>query len=190
MINLSKGDSISLEKKSGTGGLARVALAAGWDMAKGGWFSGGGGSIDLDASVLIYEGNSHVDTVWYGGKRSKDGHIQHSGDNLTGAGDGDDETITVDLDKLDNKITKVVFTLTSYSGQTFAKVSNAFARVYDRDTNDELGRFEVSDSGEHTALVLAMLHREAGGQWQFKAIGERTRGKVVNDLIPTVASLI
>jgi len=121
-LNLEKGQKISLNKEAG-GALSIVRMGLGWDVAKskgmlGGLFGGGGDSIDLDASCLMFdEQGSLKDVVWFRQLRSNDGSIQHSGDNRTGAGDGDDETITVDLNKVPATIKTLVFTVNSFLGQ-------------------------------------------------------------------------
>jgi tellurium resistance protein TerZ len=130
-INLQKGQKISLSKESG-GTLSKVVMGLGWDAKKsgGGMLKGmfGGGSsssIDLDAScVLFNDQNKVVDTVYFGQLKSRDGSIVHTGDNRTGDGDGDDEQIIVDLDKIPATVKSLVFTVSSYTGQTFAEVEN------------------------------------------------------------------
>src|SRR3546814_8184235 len=122
--------------------------------------SGGNESIDLDASCLLFDGAGNVvDGVWFRQLTSKDGSIRHSGDNLTGEGDGDDETIAIDLTKLPTNVETLVLTVTSFRGQTFDKVKNAFGRVIDLTNNKELARFDISDAGSYTGLILASLKR-------------------------------
>jgi tellurium resistance protein TerZ len=190
-ISLKKSDSVSLRKEAGDG-LGMITLGVGWDMAKGmlGGLFGGGGSIDLDASCIAFDGRREVvDSVWFGQLESRDGCIRHSGDNLTGEGDGDDESITIDLQRLPQSIETLVLTVNSFRGQTFDKVANAFGRVVDNRTNRELARFDISDSGSHTGLILASVHR-SGGEWVFKAIGERAGGRTVQDLTTLAARVI
>jgi len=193
-ISLQKNASVSLKKEAGEG-LTQITLGVGWDVAQaGGLFGkilgGGGGSIDLDASCIAFNGTKRViDTVWFGQLKSKDGSIRHSGDNLTGEGDGDDESITIDLTRLPLEIETLVLTVNSFRGQTFDKVKNAFGRVVDARGKRELARFDISDSGPHTGIVLASVTRN-GGEWTFKAIGERAGGRTVHDLAGTVSGLI
>lgn len=190
-ISLSKNASVSLKKEGGDG-LSRISLGVGWDVATGmlGGLFGGGGSIDLDASCLVFDGSGNVvDTVWFRQLVSKDGAIRHSGDNLTGEGDGDDESIAVDLTRLSSNAETLVLTVNSFRGQTFAKVKNAFARVVDAGTNRELARFDISDAGPHTGAILASLKRD-GGAWTFKALGERATGQTVQDLASLAKRLI
>jgi stress response protein SCP2 len=128
------------------------------------------GSIDLDASALLFNaGGQVVDTVWFRQLVSKDGALRHSGDNLTGDGDGDDEAIAVDLRKLAANVETIVLTVNSFRGQTFDKVENAFGQVVDNASGRELARFDISDSGPHTGIILASLKRE-NGEWTFKAL--------------------
>ena len=186
-LTLSKNQSISLEKTAGSG-LAEVSLGLGWDPVKsGGFFSkmlgGGGNAIDLDASCIVLDsGLNPVDLVWFRQLASKDGSIKHSGDNLTGEGDGDDETIHVDLQRLPGSIQHLVFTVNSFRGQTFDQVENAYCRILNESKNQELARFNLAEKGRHTGVVMASLSRGAGG-WEFKAIGQSTHGRTADDLV-------
>lgn len=193
-ISLAKNSSVSLSKEAGAGGLTRIALGVGWDMAAAkGFFaklSGGNESIDLDASCLLFDGAGNVvDVVWFRQLTSKDGSVRHSGDNLTGEGDGDDETIAIDLTKLPTNVETLVLTVTSFRGQTFDKVENAFGRVIDLSNNKELARYDISDSGSYTGLILASLKR-SGGDWVYKALGERAQGTQVENLVSQSQRLI
>lgn len=195
-ISLQKNASVSLKKEGGEG-LTSITLGVGWDVAAksggllGGLFGGGGdNSIDLDASCIAFDGNRQVvDTVWFQQLLSRDGSIRHSGDNLTGDGDGDDETISIDLTRLPAQIETLVFTVSSFRGQTFDKVKNAFSRVVDSRARKELARYDITESGPHTGVVLAIVKRD-GGQWTFKAIGERTTARTVKDITTLAAQLI
>ncbi|GGD56168.1 TerD family protein [Croceicoccus mobilis] len=192
-ISLKKNEAVSLSK-SAPNGLTSITLGVGWDAAKPKGFLGavfgGGGDIDLDASALMFtSGRQVVDSVWFGALTSKDGSVRHSGDNLTGDGDGDDESIAIDLMRLPPNIETIVLTVNSFRGQTFDKVENAFGRVVDNRTGRELARFDISDSGPHTGIILASLTR-AGGDWTFKALGERAGGRTVHDLVSPSAALI
>ncbi|WP_379922742.1 TerD family protein [Erythrobacter sp. R86502] len=183
-ISLKKSESVSLAKAA-QDGLSHISLGVGWDVAKKGFFGGllgGGGDIDLDASCITFDADKTVlELVWFGKLTNASGTIRHSGDNLTGEGDGDDESIVIQLDKLDSRVEYIVLTVNSFRGQTFDKVANAFGRVVDARSGREIARFDISDSGPHTGFVLASLSRN-GGQWDFKAIGERTGGRTVQDL--------
>jgi tellurium resistance protein TerZ len=192
-VSLSKNQTVSLVKQSG-GSLTSVTLGVGWDVAKPkGFFGalfGGAESIDLDASAIVFDSRpAAIDTVWFRQLQSKDGSIRHSGDNLTGEGDGDDESIMIDLTKLPVGVEHIVLTVNSFRGQTFDKVDNAYGRVVDNANGKELARFNISDSGAHTGIILASLSR-AGGEWRFKAVGQRANGQTVNDLIGAASKAI
>jgi len=180
-ISLSKNQTISLEKQGQ--GLTKVFMGLGWDVAKGGFLGfGGGGDIDLDASALMFDASGNlVDTVWFRQLQSRDRSVQHTGDNLTGAGDGDDEVIKVDLTRVPANVQSIVFTVSSYRGQTFAKVKNAFCRLVDDTNRQEVARLNLSEQGSHTGLIMAKLSRSGSG-WQMTAIGERSNGQVVQQL--------
>lgn len=184
MISLQKGQAISLKKNDG-GTLQRVAMGTGWDgvKKKGGFlgFGGGRADIDLDASALVYSGGRLIDQIWFRQLASTDGNIIHSGDNRTGDGDGDDETINVDLSRLDASVSAIVFTVNSFTGQGFSEVENAYTRLVDLDTGAEIARYSLSDSGPHTGMVMAVLKRTGSG-WEMKAIGERATGRTFHDM--------
>ncbi len=191
MVSLQKGQSVRLEKTGG-GTLTRVTMGIGWDVrkAKGlaGFFGGGGGDIDLDASCLLFDANRQMtDSVWFRQLKSTDGSIVHTGDNRTGAGDGDDEQIIVDLGALPAMVAVLVFTVNSFQGDTFDRIENAYCRLVDTTTNKELARYDLTGAGSHTGQVMAKLTRGAGG-WDMKAIGERTNGRTFHDMMPTIAA--
>ncbi len=194
MVNLQKGQTVRLEK-SGGGTLTRVAMGLGWDVRKsrgllGMFGGGGGGDIDLDASCLMFDGGrTMVDQVWFRQLTSKDGSIVHSGDNRTGAGDGDDETINVDLSRLPSAVQTLVFTVNSFQGDTFEKIENAYCRLVDLTTGTEMARFDLTGSGSHTGQVMAKLTRSGDG-WEMKALGEKTTGRTFHDMAPTVIATL
>ncbi len=193
-ISLVKGQKISLEKPDGSS-LTKIYLGAGWDVAKGGGFlgglfGGGGGSIDLDASAILFDANKQVlDNVWFAQLRSRDGSIQHSGDNLTGEGDGDDEKIFVDLTRVPDQVQQIVFTISSFRGQSFEKVENAFCRLVDETTNTEVAKYNLSAQGNYTALIIAKVYRH-NGAWKMSALGESCQGKTIHDIVPSVLPLL
>ncbi len=191
-VNLQKGQKISLDKEAGTT-LSRVYMGLGWDVAKSGGFLGGlfssgsNDSIDLDASCIMFDTNKQpVDAIWFGQLQSKDGSITHTGDNRTGAGDGDDEVINVDLSRIPSHVSSLVFTVNSFTGQTFEKVSNAFCRIINATNNQEVARYNLSAQGSHTALILAKVYRH-NGEWKMHAIGETASGRTFHDLMPAIA---
>jgi tellurium resistance protein TerZ len=193
-INLQKGQKISLSKESG-GALSKVVMGLGWDAKKGGTgllkglFGGGdSSSIDLDAScVLFNEKNDVLDTVYFGQLKSRDGSIEHTGDNRTGDGDGDDEQIIVDLDKIPEAVKALVFTVSSYTGQTFDTVENAYCRIVDNSNKNEIARYTLSAQGSHTAQIMAKLYRY-GGEWKMHAIGENGTGRTIANLLPQIVA--
>lgn len=192
-ITLEKKQTISLEKQAGNS-LRRVSMGLGWDAAKtGGFLSkifGDGESIDLDASCIMMDANKNmIDSVWFGQLKSKEGSITHSGDNRTGDGDGDDETIYVDLLALPVSVKYLVFTVNSFTGQNFSKVANAYCRLVDDTTGKELARYNLSDQGAHTGMIMAYLTRN-GADWTMTAVGEKASGRTVRDLSPLAARIV
>lgn len=191
-ISLQKGQKISLSKEAG-GSLAKVTMGLGWDVAKkkggllGGLFGGGGGGdIDLDASCLLFdEAKNLVDAVWFRQLKSKDGSIQHTGDNLTGEGEGDDESIIVDLGRVPANVKSLVFTVNSFRGQTFETVANAYCRIVDASSNKELARYDLAAQGAHTAQIMAKVYRH-NGEWKMHAIGENCSGRTFQDMMPNI----
>jgi tellurium resistance protein TerZ len=191
-INLSKGQTISLAKTDGSAGLTKVRMGLGWDAAKkkGGFFGFGGGAadVDLDASVIVFDRDKKMlDAVWFVHLRGMGGAIQHSGDNRTGDGDGDDESITVDLTALPDTATDLVFTVNSFTGQTFNAVENATCRLVDAKAETEISRYTLSEKGNHTGVVMARVSRTANG-WEMTAIGETTTARTVKDMVPLIVS--
>lgn len=180
-IQLSKGQSLSLRKQDGVK-LDHIMLGLGWDVVKKGWF-GHTKDIDLDASAILFDANKkEVDKVWYSHLSSKDRSVKHSGDNLTGAGDGDDEQIHVRLSSVPANVTDIVFTITSYSGQKFTEVENVFARVVDIDHNEEFVNYNLNNIGPNTAVIVAKITR-SGDSWEFTAIGNPANGSTVKKVI-------
>jgi tellurium resistance protein TerZ len=187
-VNLQKGQKISLDKEAG-GALARVTMGLGWDAIKKGGIFGFGAkteSVDLDASCVMFdEQNRPVDVVWFRQLKSQDGSIVHTGDNRTGAGEGDDEQIIVDLSRVPANVKSLVFTVNSFTGQTFAQVENAYCRVVNAANNQEVARYDLSVQGAHTAQIMAKLYRH-GGEWKMHAIGENGRGRTFDELLPQI----
>ncbi|MFF6992377.1 TerD family protein [Streptomyces sp. NPDC010273] len=190
-VNLGKGQQISLSKSDGSS-LSSVRMGLGWQAApRKGFLAKLAGSreIDLDASALLFAGREPVDVVYFQHLTSDDGSVRHTGDNLTGGAGagGDDEMILVDLGHVPDRVDQIVFTVNSFTGQTFAEVENAFCRLVDETNGQELARYTLSGGGTHTAQIMAKLHRD-GGSWQLKAIGEPAAGRTFQDLLPAVAA--
>jgi len=186
-VNLSKGQSVSLTKSSG-GGLTRVRMGLGWDaVKKRGLFGSRSQSIDLDASCLLFDARGTlVDQVWFRQLRTADGAVQHTGDNLTGAGEGDDESIIVELGQLPASVQTLVFVVNSFTGQNFSQIENAFCRLVDETTGAEVARYELTGSGTHNAQIMSKVARDGAG-WSMTAIGATANGRTFHDLLPTVS---
>ncbi|WP_328743878.1 TerD family protein [Streptomyces sp. NBC_00285] len=188
-INLNKGQQISLQKADGSA-LTTVRMGLGWQAAPRKGFLAkltGGGQIDLDASAVLFADGEPVDVVFFQHLASDDGSVRHTGDNLTGGAGtgGDDESIVVDLTGVPARVDQIVFTVNSFTGQTFAEVQNAFCRLVDETTGTELARYTLTGGGRHTAQIMAKVRRGAGG-WEMKAIGEPATGRTFQDLLPTI----
>lgn len=193
MVSMIKGQKVTLTKQGG-GRLTNVRMGLGWDpIKKKGMFGGVKEvSVDLDATAFLFDSAQKVvDTVYFQQLKSKDGSLQHTGDNLTGAGDGDDESIMVALDKVPTNVTQIVFVVNSFSGQTFDQIDNATCRAVDSDARDaELCRFELSGGQPVQAFVMAKLTREGDG-WAFTAIGEPVKkGSRIKDVEPAARAAL
>lgn len=188
-VNLQKGQKISLNKEAG-GDLNKVVMGLGWDAVKKKGFLGFGSreqEIDLDASCLLFDDKGALtDAVWFRQLRSQDGSIQHTGDNRTGDGDGDDEQIIVDLARVPAHIKSLVFTVNSFTGQNFSQVANAFCRIVNADNGRELARYDLSVQGSHSAQIMAKIYRH-NGEWKMHAIGENGAGRTFQDLLPQIS---
>lgn len=184
-VSLSKGQKISLEKEAG-GSLTKVTMGLGWDAIKSKGLFGFGSkteTVDLDASCVMFdEANNAVDVVWFRQLKSKDGSIVHTGDNRTGAGDGDDEQIIVDLSRIPDTVKSLVFTVNSFTGQSFAQVENAFCRIINASDSKEIARYDLSVQGPHTAQIMTKVYKH-NGEWKMHAIGENGSGRTIEDLI-------
>jgi tellurium resistance protein TerZ len=194
-LSLQKGQSLSLTKQNGES-LTNVRLGLGWDSAvpaKKGFFGGTRTvEIDLDASAILFDSEGkHLDTVFFNQLTSKDGAVRHAGDNLTGAGDGDDETMMVNLPAVSPAVQNIVFVITSYSQQTFDMVKNAFCRVIDDSAagSPEVARYSLTESGRNTAMIMSKLSR-TGNTWTFQAIGTPANGRTAADVLGAAAAAL
>lgn len=187
-ISLQKGQKISLAKEGGAT-LTRVVMGLGWDAKKKGGFFGFGAKtqeIDLDASCLLFDQNKQVvDVVWFRQLRSRDGSIQHTGDNRTGQGEGDDEQIIVDLSQVPDYVQTIMFVVNSFTGQSFSEIENAFCRLVDQSSNREIAKYNLSCNGNHTAQIMAKLYRH-NNEWKMHAIGENGTGRTFQELLPVM----
>ncbi|WP_028477689.1 TerD family protein [Nocardia sp. CNY236] len=172
-VTLAKGGNVSLSKQSVD--LTAVAVGLGWDVR-----TTSGADYDLDASALACGSNLKVLSdqhfVFYNNLRSPEGSIEHTGDNLTGVGDGDDETINVDLTATPPTITNIFFPVSIHDAdarrQSFGQIRNAYIRVVDATTGTELARYDLTeDASTETAMVFGELYRY-NDEWRFRAIGQ------------------
>lgn len=177
-INLSKGQRIDLTKTNP--GLTRVIIGLGWDTNR----YDGGHAFDLDASAFLTDKNGKctqdLDFIFYNNLRHPSGSVEHTGDNRTGEGDGDDEQIRIDFSKVPANIERIAITVTIHDAemrnQNFGQVSNAFARVINEDTNQELMRYDLGeDFSVETAVVICELYKH-NGDWKFNAVGSGFSG--------------
>ncbi len=177
-INLSKGQKVDLTK--GNPGLKKIMVGLGWDVNA----FDSGTSFDLDATVFMLGANGKCPTekefIFYGNLEHVSSSVKHLGDNLTGDGDGDDEQILVDLSTIPANVEKVAFAVTIYDAesrrQNFGQVSNAFIRIVDETTGNELIRYDLGeDFSIETAVVVGELYRH-NGEWKFNAIGSGFQG--------------
>ena len=177
-ISLSKGQKVSLTK--GNPGLTRVVVGLGWDVNA----YDTGGDFDLDASAFLLTDHGKVsrpeDFVFFGNQRHLSGAVEHMGDNRTGAGEGDDEQIKVDLTAVPDQIVKIAFTVTIYEAdqrrQNFGQVNNAFIRIYNEETGEEMLRYDLGeDFSIETAAVFGELYKN-NNEWKFNAIGSGYQG--------------
>jgi tellurium resistance protein TerD len=172
-VNLQKGGNSNISREAP--GIQKMTVGLGWDAR-----ATDGVDFDLDAIAFILDRSGKVrndsDMIFYNNKISRDGFLEHTGDNLTGAGDGDDETIIVQLNKIPEEVEKISFCVTIHEAttrrQNFGQVSNAFIRILDNATNIEIVRFDLSeDFSTETALIFGEIYRNSG-DWKFKAIGQ------------------
>jgi tellurium resistance protein TerD len=172
-VTLTKGGNVSLSKEAP--GLTNVVVALGWDVR-----TTTGADYDLDASAILVNEAGRVISdqhfVFFNNLTSPDGTVEHTGDNLTGEGDGDDEVIKVNLAGMSPQVDKIVFPVSIYDAdarrQSFGQVNNAYIRVVNEADNRELTRFDLSeDASTETALVFGELYRR-GGEWKFRAVGQ------------------
>lgn len=176
-ISLQKGGNVNLSKEAP--GLSEVAIGLGWDVR-----ATDGSAYDLDANAFLLNASGKVrsdtDFIFYNNKKHPDGSVEHMGDNITGAGDGDDEVVEVRLNKVAADVDKVVFSVTIHDAearrQTFGQVSKAFIRVVNKADKKELARYDLSEDGStETALIFGELYR-AGAEWKFRAVGQGFKG--------------
>jgi tellurium resistance protein TerD len=172
-VSLSKGGNVSLTKEAP--GLTAVTVGLGWDVR-----TTTGTDFDLDASALLVDANNKVVSdkhfIFFNNLKSPEGSVEHTGDNLTGEGEGDDEQVKVNLVTVPTEVAKIVFPVSIYDAetrqQTFGQVRNAFIRVVNQADNNELARYDLTeDASTETAMVFGELYRN-GAEWKFRAVGQ------------------
>ena len=195
-VNLQKGQKVSLKKSNGKK-LSKLMVGLGWDAAtkekSGGFFSNlfssSPADIDCDASVFVCKGGKFVDKndlVFFNNLEHRSGAVKHMGDNLTGDGDGDDEQIFVDLDKLPEHYDRIIFVVNIYKAadrkQHFGMIKNAYIRIVDSDNNEELCRFNLSeDYTDMLSMIAGEVYRR-GDEWKFNAVGSGTKDTGLGEL--------
>ena len=194
-VNLQKGQKVNLKKSDGQA-LSRIRIGLGWDPVKqkkgglfGSIFGGSAPDIDCDASVIVCKGgrlSGKNDIVYFGNLKHSSGAIVHTGDNLTGDGEGDDEQILVDLTAVPADYDKLVFVVNIYDcesrKQDFGMIANAFIRICDERTGEEFCRYNLSESyAGMTAMIFGEIYRH-NGEWKFNAIGQGTTDTGLNAL--------
>lgn len=189
-VTVSKGLGIDLAREGG-GSPGVVRMGLGWQAARRhrGLLPARRKEVDLDASAVLVEQRRPVEVVFFRHLVSSDGSVRHTGDNVVG-GTGpeeDDEAILVDLRRVPARIDQIVFTVNSFTGQTFAEVRNAFCRIVDETSGTELARYALAGGGRHTAQIMAKVHRVGGG-WRMTAVGEPADGRTFQDLMPAIVS--
>jgi len=176
-ITLNKGGNLSLSKTDPS--LTQVLVGLGWDAR-----ATDGVDFDLDASAFLLSANDKVrgehDFIFYNQPRSPEGSVEHTGDNRTGAGDGDDESLKIDLTRLPADVNKIIFTVTIHDAearrQNFGQVQNAFIRIVNNASQHEIVRFDLNeDYSTETAMVFGELYRH-NGEWKFRAVGQGYAG--------------
>jgi len=182
-INLVKGQKVDLTK--GNAALKKLVVGLGWDVN-----TNGGGDVDCDASAIMLNKDgklvSKKDVIYFGNKQSKSGSVTHMGDNLTGAGAGDDEQIVVDLSRVPEDVSRIVFVVNIYNcesrGQHFGMIKNAYIRLVDNTSGGELTKFNLSDDYDKmTSLIMGEVYRN-NGEWKFSALGEGSKATGISQL--------
>ena len=192
-ISLKKGQKVSLTKDAP--GLTRVVVGLGWDEAQkkgllGGLLGGGQQAIDCDASALLLRGGKitdKMDIVFFGNLTHPSGTVRHMGDNLTGAGEGDDEQIVIDLAHVPAEYDRIVLVVNIYQAvqrrQHFGMIQNAFIRIVDARTNQELCKYNLNENYTNmTAMIFGEVYRY-NGEWKFNAIGQATTDPGLGELV-------
>ncbi|MEO5666191.1 MAG: TerD family protein [Nocardioides sp.] len=188
MTQLSAGESLTLADASGKP-LGRLRMAVGWEHTHTAGFAGSGSApVDLDASAVQFAGGQFFDVAFFNNLATRDGSVEHLGDNTTGKGEGDDELISVDLTKVYAKVDTILFLVTSYQGHSLEYVRNAYCRLIDEE-DAELARFTLTLQIRETGAVMAKLVRY-GDEWQLQAIGSGIALKTPTDSIEMLSPYV
>jgi tellurium resistance protein TerZ len=170
VIELTKGQELVLATEHGRP-RSRIQLGLGWDkLYTAGAMGTGAPDIDLDATAVQFAGDQLFDLAFYNNLQTRDGSVVHLGDNLTGRGDGDDEVLTVDLDRVYQRVDTIVFLVSSYHGHSLEWIDRAYVRLLDEE-QVEFARFRLTAGVPETGLVMAKLVRDEAG-WRLRAVGE------------------
>jgi tellurium resistance protein TerD len=176
-ISLTKGGNVNLSKEAP--GISKMTIGLGWNPR-----ATDGQGFDLDAIAFLLNATDKVrtdtDFIYFNNKKSADGSVEHTGDNQTGEGEGDDEQLIVDVSKVPADVNKIVFCVTIYQGterkQNFGQVSDAFIRIIDNNDQKEVARFDLSEDGStETAMVFGELYKN-NSEWKFRAVGQGFNG--------------
>jgi len=176
-VSLQKGGNVSLDKAAP--GMTKIIVGLGWDER-----ATDGADFDLDASAFMLTESGKVrsdsDFIYYNNLKSSCGSVEHTGDNRSGAGDGDDEALNINLSDIPADVQKIVFAVTIHDAesrnQNFGQVSNAFIRIVNQDNNEEVARYDLSeDASVETAMMFGELYRNSG-EWKFRALGQGYEG--------------
>ena len=193
-VSLQKGQKVSLSKDNA--GLSKIIVGLGWDEVKqssggflGALFGSGQASIDCDASALVLQNGKLVDKgdiVYFGNLKHRTGTVQHQGDNLTGAGDGDDEQIVIDVSRVPQEYDRIVIVVNIYQAvqrrQHFGMIQNAFIRLVDARNGSEMCKYNLTDNySGMTAMIFGEVYRH-NGEWKFSAIGQGTNDPGLGEL--------
>ena len=189
MIELSPGQEMPLVDETGEQ-LTTLRMGVGWDHDPTAGFIGTGApEIDLDATAVQFGGTQAFDFAFYNNLRTRDGSVEHQGDNKSGRGEGDDEQITVDLTKVHRQIDSMVFLVSSYQGHSLEWVHNAYCRLVDDRDGVELARFTLSLGVPETGLAMATISRDGNG-WKLRAIGRGIKVKVPTESVKALLPYI
>jgi tellurium resistance protein TerZ len=188
VIELTEGQELLLAAADGQP-LTKLRMGVGWDHSRTAGFMGTGAPpIDLDASAVQFAAGQLFDLAFFNNLATRDGSVKHLGDNLTGRGEGDDEVITVDLERVYGKVDTIVFLVSSYQGHSLEWVSNAYCRLVD-DHDVELARFTLTLGVPETGLAMAKIFRD-GDQWKLRAIGQGIAVKVPTESVEALQPLL